>query len=98
MKFEIVHTHRLDDAQFAALLAILRPPEPPIADEPPTTSTLTEHERKFFAWIEDQGFPETQDSHYRAAFDVTIGRRPVPMGHSRAALREELKEAGAPLP
>jgi hypothetical protein len=97
MKFEIVHTHRLDDAQFTALLAMLRPAAP-VAHEEPLPVTPSEYETKFTAWLEDQGYPEAQDSHYRAAFAVLTGKRPVPQGFSRAGLREELKVEGAPLP
>ena len=89
---EIVVTHRLDPAQLAELVAVLRPP---LAPEPPKTPP-NEHELKFMRWVDEQGFSQERASHYRAAYFVVTGKRSVAPGFTRAQLLEELLEAGAP--
>ena len=93
----IVVEHRLDDEQFAALLRAIRPPAPLLAPEPENPK-VPEHVVTFEAWLAEQGFPAARASHYRAAYAVVTGNRPVPEGYSKKELRDELISVGAPLP
>ena len=96
MKFEIVLIHKADESQLQRLIDAIRPPAPPVVEAPPPV--VPEAEKAFLDWLEEQGFVYAKESHYKAAFDIITGRRNVPQGFTRASLRAELAEAGAPLP
>ena len=108
---EIVVTHRIEGlaeildaldnlarARVSAAEIARRPwrPKPPPVPEPAVKPVWRE---EFETWLAAQAFPEAQQSHYAALFDVMVGaRKESPPRWTRASAVGVLKAAGAPLP
>lgn len=89
---KVVVTHKIDPKSLAALVAAINPPPPP----PPPPREVPEFQRAFDAWL--RTIPdENRRGHYKGAFEILIGKRPVAHIPTQA-LREALRDAGAPLP
>ena len=98
MKFEITIVHKFENVEaiLAAIEKIAHPPLPETKAEP--VKPPSPYEVEFEEWVTGSGFSETQASHYRAAFKVILGKMPVPPGHSKVTLRDDLMRHGAPIP
>lgn len=103
MKFEIVH--RFDDAQVDRICAAivtaaqtrrgLHDPPPP---EPPKRPEPSDYEQLYRAKLAALAVDENRRRHLAGALAVLMGRQPVPAWTTLAEIRQDVAEAGLPLP
>ena len=96
MKLRIEVTHRLDENQFAQILAALRPPIV-VSDEPLAVVTPPEIV-EFEDALRAKNFDDAKTRHLRNALKVVMGKRACPPEFTRSVLRDQIASEGLPIP